>query len=114
MFRGIEFLAFLVFLIGLLWYLSNLYRQARKARRQMTEVYFSGGPLNGNTERLEDPSKRYTFLYNKPLLIEGKKDALARRQEETRVAIYNYQGDGVYIYQGSVDEDQQLDYELTP
>lgn len=114
MFRGIEFLAFLVFLIGLLWYLSTRYIQLRKARMQMTEVYFSGGPLNGHTERLEDPSKRYTFLYNKPLLIEAKALGLSRKQVETRVAIYNYQGDGVYIYQGSINEDEQLDYELTP
>lgn len=105
--RLLEFLFFILLLVGLLFWLSGRYIKTRQRTREPKEAYFTGGPLNGHTKKLKVYSPKYTYEYRKIL---GAQDhgTFKTYNEENRIAVYDHQSDGTYVYKGSLDEAGKL------
>lgn len=105
--RAVEFTIVLLFLILALWYFSNRLIAYRKMNREPQEAYFTGGPLNGQSKHLRSYTPKYTYSYDHTKNVTDH-GSFKSYDTELWLAIYNYQGDGLYVYQGSMDAQGHL------
>jgi hypothetical protein len=113
MIRGLlAILVVFVALFAVAWFVDR-YMKMRTREKKLVEAYFTGGPLNGYTRKLEQLAPEYMYSYNKAALV-TEKDQSAKVQHAHYTAVYALQGDDMYAYTGSINHaTNQLEKEET-